>query len=117
MTARRREPSTPEGARTSIRITLDGEPLEARVGQTIAGALLARGTLEWRGATRDDAPRGVFCGIGVCFDCLVEVDGVRDVRACQRRVADGQSVVTQRGLRVDAPQRPRDPAPSAGEGS
>jgi hypothetical protein len=41
------------------------------------------------------APRGVFCGIGVCFDCLVEVNGMRDVRACQRRAHEGDVVVSQ----------------------
>ena len=80
-----------------VRFTLDGAEIEARAGQTIAGAMLAQERSSWRGARRDDAPRGVFCGIGVCFDCLVTVDGVRDVRACQRRVADGAVVDSQRG--------------------
>nr|WP_276514252.1 2Fe-2S iron-sulfur cluster-binding protein [Actinomadura citrea] len=41
------------------------------------------------------APRGVFCGIGACFDCLLTVNGVRDVRACRRRARDGDVVATQ----------------------
>ncbi|WP_297362048.1 2Fe-2S iron-sulfur cluster-binding protein [Mycetocola sp.] len=40
----------------------------------------------------------MFCGIGVCFDCLVEVNGDRDVRACQRRAVDGDVVVTQHDI-------------------
>jgi hypothetical protein len=56
--------------------------------------LLGAGQRQWR-ITAAGAPRGVFCGIGVCFDCLVEVDGLRDVRACLRRAQDGDVVARQ----------------------
>jgi predicted molibdopterin-dependent oxidoreductase YjgC len=77
-----------------MRITVDEEPLTAEAGQTIAGVLLAAGRRSWRRAP-SGAPRGVFCGIGVCFDCLVTVNGVRDVRACRRRAREGDIVTTQ----------------------
>ncbi|GHE92350.1 hypothetical protein GCM10014715_55970 [Streptomyces spiralis] len=77
-----------------LRITVDGEPVDGIAGQTIAGVLLASGRLAWRRG-RSGAPRGVFCGIGVCFDCLVTVGGERDVRACRRRAHDGDVVTTQ----------------------
>jgi D-hydroxyproline dehydrogenase subunit gamma len=77
-----------------MRITVDGEPLAGETGQTIAGLLLAAGRRSWRRAP-SGAPRGVFCGIGVCFDCLVTVNGVRDVRACRRRAHEGDVVTTQ----------------------
>ena len=64
-------------------------------GQTIAGVLLATGRSAWRRTSRASAPRGLFCGIGVCFDCLVTVNGDPDVRACQRRASDGDVVETQ----------------------
>lgn len=79
---------------TAIRITLDGEPLSGTAGQTIAAVLLAAGHQVWRQAP-SGARRGVFCGIGVCFDCLVTVNGLRDVRACRRRAHDGDVVTTQ----------------------
>jgi hypothetical protein len=79
---------------TTLRITLDGEPLNGEAGQTIAGVLLAAGHRSWRRAP-SGAPRGVFCGIGVCFDCLVTVNDVRDVRACRRRAQEGDVVTTQ----------------------
>lgn len=79
----------------SITITVDGEPVDGLVGQSLAGVVLASGTLTLRRTSGADKPRGVFCGIGVCFDCLVEVNGVRDVRSCQRRARDGDAVVTQ----------------------
>ncbi|MEW2359389.1 (2Fe-2S)-binding protein [Spirillospora sp. NPDC029432] len=79
---------------TPLTITVDGEPLDGVAGQTIAGVLLASGRRSWREGP-SGAPRGVFCGIGVCFDCLVTVNGARDVRACRRRAADGDTVTTQ----------------------
>ncbi|WP_433469657.1 (2Fe-2S)-binding protein [Spirillospora sp. CA-142024] len=84
-----------------LRITVDGEPFTGRDGQTIAGVLLASGRRAWRRGP-SGAPRGVFCGIGVCFDCLVTVNGVRDVRACRRRAHDGDAVTTQSRAGEDA---------------
>lgn len=82
------------GAEEAVRITVDGEPVEGIAGQSIAGVLLGSGRLSWRETAVSGKPRGVFCGIGVCFDCLVTVDGVPDVRACQRRACDGDEVST-----------------------
>jgi hypothetical protein len=80
---------------TSLTVTVDGEPVPGFAGQTIAGLMLAQGRLAWRGTARRGRPRGLFCGIGVCFDCLVVVNGLRDVRACQRRAVDGDVVETE----------------------
>jgi D-hydroxyproline dehydrogenase subunit gamma len=77
-----------------VRITVDGEPVEGAAGQSIAGILLAAGRQSWRHGP-SGSPRGVFCGIGVCFDCLVTVNGQRDVPACRRRARDGDAVRTQ----------------------
>ncbi|MFI6519401.1 (2Fe-2S)-binding protein [Spirillospora sp. NPDC050679] len=79
---------------TPLTVTVDGEPVAGVAGQTIAGVLLASGRRSWRSGP-SGAPRGAFCGIGVCFDCLVTVNGDRDVRACRRRAADGDVVATQ----------------------
>ena len=77
-----------------VRITVDGDPVEGVAGQSIAGVLLGSGRPTWRTGVSGGG-RGVFCGIGVCFDCLVTVDDERDVRACQRRARDGDDVRTQ----------------------
>jgi aerobic-type carbon monoxide dehydrogenase small subunit (CoxS/CutS family) len=77
-----------------IEITVDGEALSGIEGQTVAGVLLAAGRMSWR-TTRSGAPRGVFCGIGACFDCVVTVNEVPDVRACRRRAVDGDEIRTQ----------------------
>lgn len=94
------DPIRPEPARP-VAIEVDGERIEGVEGQSIAGILLGDGRLAWRESARQGEPRGLFCGIGVCFDCLVAVNGVRDVRACQRRARDGDVVEVQRdrGLR------------------
>ena len=80
---------------TPVTITVDGQPAGGVAGQSLAGVILASGTLGFRLTSDQARPRGVFCGIGVCYDCLVEVNGPRDVRACQRRAADGDVVTTQ----------------------
>jgi predicted molibdopterin-dependent oxidoreductase YjgC len=83
-----------------MRITVDGEPHDVPEGRTIAAVLIAAGRSSWRTTRNGGRPRGVFCGIGVCFDCLVVVNGVPDVRACQRVPADGDVVRTQHGAEL-----------------
>ncbi|WP_372968793.1 (2Fe-2S)-binding protein [Microbacterium sp.] len=73
-------------------IEFDGTPVPFTPGQTIGGALAGAGIVSWRTTRRDHAPRGLFCGIGVCFDCLVTVDGVRSQRACLVEACAGQVV-------------------------
>lgn len=74
----------------SVRIRFDGTELTGRDGQTIAGVLLGAGRRSWRSAA--GAERGVFCGIGICQDCNVTVNGVEGVRACQRTACEGDVV-------------------------
>lgn len=95
-----RDPARPAADRP-LTVVVDGEPVTGTAGQTIAGVLLGAGRREWRTTAPGGAPRGVFCGIGVCFDCLVEVNGLRDVRACLRRAQDGD-VVTRQGPEATA---------------
>lgn len=83
-----------------MRVRFDDREFEAEEGQTIAGMLLANGIRSWRTTRGADRPRGLFCGIGVCFDCLVRVNGVPDVRACQRVLADGDDIRTQAGAEL-----------------
>ncbi|MBI4280043.1 MAG: (2Fe-2S)-binding protein [Armatimonadetes bacterium] len=77
-----------------VRIEVDGTALEAREGDTVAAALLAEGRSILRHTLHGKAPRGLFCGMGFCFDCLVTVDGVRSVRACVTPVREGMKVET-----------------------
>jgi len=83
---RMREP----GATVSFRY--DGAVLTAPAGSTIAAALLGNGILAWRTTRRRGEPRGLFCGIGYCYDCLVDVNGAAAVRACQVVVSDDDDI-------------------------
>jgi NADPH-dependent 2,4-dienoyl-CoA reductase/sulfur reductase-like enzyme len=83
-----------------IRVSVNGESVEALPGQTVAAALLAGGQDSWRRTRVAGRPRGVFCGIGACFDCLAVVNGIPDVRACQRIIADGDTITTQLGAEL-----------------
>jgi predicted molibdopterin-dependent oxidoreductase YjgC len=77
-----------------VRFSFDGTPMQARRGMTIGGALLANGVTSWRLTRTGGRPRGIFCAIGACFDCLVDVDGRRAVRACLVQLGDGDAVTT-----------------------
>lgn len=80
---------------SALTVSVEGEEAGGLVGQTIAGVLLGAGRTHWRTTSATGQPRGVFCGIGVCFDCLVVVNGERDVRACLRRAQDGDVIERQ----------------------
>jgi predicted molibdopterin-dependent oxidoreductase YjgC len=76
-----------------IQILVDGLAATAYEGESVAAALLAAGRRGLRVSPRRAEPRGMYCGIGVCFECVLAVDG-RQVRACQTPVRDGMRVGT-----------------------
>jgi predicted molibdopterin-dependent oxidoreductase YjgC len=78
----------------TLALVVDGEPVEAYPGETVATVLLALGRQTFRHTDRQHAPRGLFCGMGVCFDCLVTIDGQPNVRACMTPVQAGMVVET-----------------------
>lgn len=78
-------------------VVVDGSACVAYDGDTLAAVMLRAGRPAWRTTRRERAPRGVFCGIGVCQDCLVVVNGVASVRACLDLARVGDVVSTQEG--------------------
>jgi predicted molibdopterin-dependent oxidoreductase YjgC len=80
-----------------LTLTLDGAAVTAYEGETVATVLLAEGRIATR-TTPGGEPRGVFCGMGVCFDCLVVVDGIPNTRACMTKAREGMDVRRQAGL-------------------
>jgi len=80
----------------SVRITVDGEGVQTYRGETIAAAMLAAGCRVMRYTPRGHLPRGLFCAMGVCFECVVTVDGSGRTRSCTTPVADGMVVWTGR---------------------
>lgn len=81
----------------TVRITVDGRQLEAVKGEMIAAALLANGIRIHRHTTKLHEPRGIFCGIGQCTDCVMVVNGRPNVRTCVTPVEDGMVIETQEG--------------------
>lgn len=75
-----------------VTIVVDGHEVSAFPGESVASALLAGGRRAFRRSRRGD-PRGPFCNMGVCFECVVTIGGTR-VRACMTRVAPGLVVST-----------------------
>ena len=77
-------------------MTVDGLPVRAREGDSVAAALLASGAAVTRRTPVSGSPRGPWCMMGACFDCVAVVDGERGVRACMTPVRNGMRVDTQR---------------------
>jgi predicted molibdopterin-dependent oxidoreductase YjgC len=77
-------------------IEVDGEKIIAHPGETVAAAMTAAGKLTLNYTTHE-TPRGIFCGIGLCWSCLIEVNGTPNKRACQTLAVPGCQVRTQKG--------------------
>jgi len=84
--------------RPRVEIEVDGEVVSAFAGEPIATALLAAGKAVFRYTRKRHEPRGVYCAIGRCTDCMMVVDGVPNVRTCVTPVRAGMKVETQHGL-------------------
>jgi predicted molibdopterin-dependent oxidoreductase YjgC len=76
----------------SDHVTFDGRQLPVEPGQSVAAVLLAAGIRSWRTTRVHGRPRGLFCGIGACFDCLVTVNGTPSVRACLVEAKPGDAI-------------------------
>ena len=80
-----------------IEIVVDGRPMQVFEGESVAAALLAAGRRLLRTSARYGSPRGVYCAMGVCFECVMTVDGCPNVRTCQTAVRDGMRIETRQG--------------------
>lgn len=83
----------------ALTIFIDGTATTARAGDSVAAAMLASGHPACRTTAVSGAPRGPFCLMGVCFDCLVAIDGSSNRQGCMTAVRDGMRIETQRGKR------------------
>ncbi|GAA0320635.1 (2Fe-2S)-binding protein [Actinoallomurus spadix] len=73
-------------------IVFEGRPVPFHPGQSIGAALTAAGIRSWRTTRSGGRPRGLYCGIGVCFDCLITVNGRPSLRACMVEAREGDVV-------------------------
>ncbi len=83
--------------RQTVTIYYEGRPIEAYMGEPIASALMASGIRVFRNTIGRHEPRGVFCAIGRCTDCMMIVNGQPNVRTCVTPVEDGMSLEFQHG--------------------
>lgn len=91
---------SPEAEGEPLSFTLDGEAVKGLEGDSVAAALLANGRAACRESAVSGSPRGPFCMMGVCFDCLVTIDGVGNRQGCLVPLRAGMAVETQHGKRA-----------------
>lgn len=84
--------------RKGVTILVDGKKINAYKDETIASAILASGVKTLRYTSEKHEPRGIFCAIGQCTDCVMEVNGKPNVRTCVTPVEENMVVTTQKGF-------------------
>ena len=84
-----------------VKFTFDGQEMEGFEGEPIAAALRAAGVMIHRYTQKRHAPRGIFCAIGRCTDCVMVVDGRPNIRTCMTPLKEGMRVETQYGVQSE----------------
>lgn len=92
-------PMRERAASASLAFSFDGQPMTGRAGDTVAAALLANGVVACRETPVSGSPRAPYCLMGVCFECLVVIDGVGNRQGCLVPLAEGMRIETQHGRR------------------
>lgn len=83
----------------TVTIQVDGRGVSVRAGLPLALALMEANVVPIRHSAVSGAPRSPLCMMGICFECLVEVDGRQNVQSCMVDVADGMDVRLPKGAR------------------
>ena len=89
----------PDIQTATVTFSFDSQTVEAREGDSVAAALVAAGKTQTRTTAVSGAARGPYCMMGVCFECLVEIDGVQNLQGCMVEVTEGMNVRSMRGAR------------------
>ncbi len=82
-----------------VPFTFEGQPAQGREGDSVAAAILALGHSHCRESAVSGAARGPYCLMGVCFECLVSIDGIANQQSCMVYLREGMVVTRQRGRR------------------
>ncbi|MBI4182653.1 MAG: (2Fe-2S)-binding protein [Proteobacteria bacterium] len=93
----------PGAGGATVTLFVEDQPVVARAGDPVAAAVLAAGLGSTRTTPVSGAMRGPYCMMGVCFDCLMEIDGVPNRQSCMVSVTEGMRVRRQRGAREVGP--------------
>ena len=83
----------------AVTIFIDGRPVAAELGESVAAVLLRQQEGWSRTTPVSQSLRAPYCMMGVCFECLVEIDGQGSVQSCLTPVADGMRIARQQGRR------------------
>lgn len=86
-------------SRPSVTVTINGVPVQVPAGTSVAAALLVHGERACRTTPVSGSARGPYCMMGVCHDCLVQIDGVPNRQGCRVIVAEGMQITHQDGAR------------------
>lgn len=81
----------------TVTVEIEGTAVEVPAGESVAAAVLAHGMIHTRTTPVSGKPRAPFCMMGVCFDCLMEIDGIPNRQACMVRVREGMRICRQKG--------------------
>ncbi|OGA40366.1 MAG: sarcosine oxidase subunit alpha [Betaproteobacteria bacterium RIFCSPLOWO2_12_FULL_62_13] len=92
----------PEAESDSVTVVVDGAAVRVPASFTAAAAVLFNGSIA-RTTPVSGSPRAPYCMMGVCFDCLMEIDGVPNRQGCLVPVAEGMRINPQRGARKAEP--------------
>ncbi len=98
METKNRHPIVDFEEKVKVEVTVNGEKLMANQGKPIAAALFEAGIDVFRITEKMKSPRSLFCGIGQCNDCVMQVNGVPNVRTCVIVIEEGMIINTQEGL-------------------
>ncbi|MEM9904027.1 MAG: (2Fe-2S)-binding protein [Cyanobacteria bacterium P01_D01_bin.44] len=82
----------------TVTVNIESEEVQVPADETVAAAVLVHGLGYTRTTPLSGAPRAPLCMMGVCFECLMEIDGVPNRQACQVQVAEGMKICRQRGV-------------------
>lgn len=96
----RRRPDSPLAA--TVPVTVEGRDIRVPEGASAAAAVLLAGLDAIRATAVTGAPRAPYCLMGVCFDCLAEIDGVANRQSCMVTVVPGMTIRCQHGKRAVA---------------
>ena len=82
----------------TVTVNIEGKDVQVPMGETVAAAVLVQNLGYTRTTPRSGSPRAPLCMMGVCFECLMEIDGLPNRQACQVEVAEGMRIRRQQGV-------------------
>lgn len=89
----------PDAIRRTVNVLVEGQPVSVNAGESVAAAALLAGIGSTRNSAVSGEPRAPYCMMGVCFECLMVIDGVASRQACLVPVREGMRIARQDGRR------------------